>query len=665
MIAKFIMNNKVKFIIIVVSLYALLTLLVVSPSLLKAKISKSIIFPSVHQYEITENYTSVKIDKFKSNTCKTFDVVYTKVELSKIFSYRNYKECIPSSNDLISFKNQNLSVVCMGNSKPQYAVDANENEVYGNNKKTLPNWSRSLPDFKDKQFLLVKCSVRSVFAFVFNRFKKEVSEAANEIRMRLVSDKKNMNVLLMVFDSISKFSFKRNLPKTSKFLEDIGINNQLSKQFSVYNFEKATVAESRTRWNMAQILYGKTWEEAEFVFGKNPDINLAEKQKLDYQKHAIWSHYSSLGYVTMFSHNTGLSFLSLLTGNTIKADHVFANFWNHIWGVLNKHDIVNGQKCIGDRNAHDFSFDYTYQFFENYKENNKFAYIHSNAAHEHTGNVITIDDDLLKFLENFLTMIQSRGDNLALFLISDHGHKQKNAPEWDIRTLFDVITPTTYLIMTKDIVKKLKAEEILKYNEKQLISRFDINLSLKHLAYAPYNISVDSWYPKAKFEYNNYKTISLFEETPAFDRTCSDIGVEKEFCICSWFEPVENNYREKVIRNQMITLFAKYLKKIGKSNLYCNVRDRVEVAKSESLILKSLEKGLFTVYKIELKTVNNIVISIDFNFCLMSALKKNKYKVVTDKLKPHSIFDISKVTGFLQLQKITLPSECISDFCSC
>ena len=346
--------------------------------------------------------------------CKPHQSFYSPEEIKTIFKYQNYGPCITPTNDIISYTNNTLTIKCVNNSNPRYSFDESRQELFGGSKKPEIKWYNALPNLDSKQFLIIKCSKDSIYAQVFNRFNQKVSNSANEIRRKLRSNKKQMSVLLLVFDSISRFSFQRNLPKTAKFLYELKNNGEFRDDFDVYDFDKTPVPLPRTLWNMAQILYGKSWEELTKKYGSAYRFE-KDEYYLKNQKKAIWSHFSSLGFVTMFSHNTVFDHLTYLFGRTIVAHHVFTNFWRYLWSIFNIHDIQDGQKCVGDRNNHDFSLDYTYQFFDNYKDNNKFAYVHLNAAHESTGNVRTIDEDLLRFLIKYLKMIQNRGENLGLF----------------------------------------------------------------------------------------------------------------------------------------------------------------------------------------------------------------------------------------------------------
>ena len=609
------------------------------------------------------------IDGFVNNAmskCITHPSFYTREEIIDIFQFQNYTACTLERNDKISYSDGVFDIKCSKNEKPEYGKDKRKFEYYGGSIKNFPKWTTKTPSIASKQFLFIRCSKSAPFAFVFNHFKQSAANAAKKIQKKFGDNEQQMSVLLLVFDSISKYSFERNLPLTHKFLEDLNTNKKFGKYFSVNEFDKSAIPQPSTRPNMAQILYGKKWEEISEVVGKNTKFLDKNKDKyINYQKNAIWSHFSSLGYVTMFSHATVNDYISSFTGRYIQADHVFTNFWRYLWGVTNLHPYKSAQKCIGGRNSHDFSFDYTYQFFNNYPKNNKFAYVHSDAAHENSGNVKTIDEDLLKFLKKYLSLIKARNENLAIFLMSDHGNKKiKNSSQWDTRSYFESHTPFTYLITTKNLIKSLKMYENLKHNEQQLLSRYDINLSLKHLAYFPYDKPSHDWYPKAKDYYTYNNTISLFEEKIDTERTCADMGVNKEHCICSWYEPVQINEVEDVIKQEMIELLRQYLNDIEGNLEKCLVLNQTDNINVSNFILMKNDNMLIKLYKLEIETKKKLEIVVEFNFCLKENLiaQEDSFQ---DYEKPFSILKLNDEEYFLQLSKVNLPENCSFDFCDC
>lgn len=218
--------------------------------------------------------------------------------------------------------------------------------------------------------------------------------------------------------------------------------------------------------------------------------------------------------------------------------------------------------------------------------------------------------------------------------------------------------------MSKEVVEVMNANENLRHNEGQLVSRYDINLSLKHLAYFPYNISLNTWYPKAK-DYFTYKNaVSLFEEKVNANRTCSQIGIKKTSCLCSWFEPVTLNEKQNIIQKEMMKLFFKYLidNHINKGS--CKANEVIEKIQLFSFPLKEPVDGADTLYKMEISTHGKLVLDVDLNFCLKSSVDMSK-NILIGKKHPSILFWIKNERLFLQISDVTLPEKCVIDFCNC
>lgn len=204
--------------------------------------------------------------------------IYSEKEIARIYNYIDYKPCKLFTNDSILIKDNQVTVKCLNKRlNPNYLIDKSEIEIYGGSKKEKTSWRSTLNSLKEKQFLFIKCSYSAVYAYVFNRFNQKFSDSANEIRMKLGNNEKPMSVLLVILDSVSKYSFQRNLPKTNDFLKKLKKNKEFKGDFSVIDFDKSAIPLAYTKNNIAPIIYGKTVEEIEEVVGS--DYQLLEKNK--------------------------------------------------------------------------------------------------------------------------------------------------------------------------------------------------------------------------------------------------------------------------------------------------------------------------------------------------------------------------------------------------
>ena len=351
----------------------------------------------------------------------------------------------------------------------------------------------------------------------------------------------------------------------------------------------------------------------------------------------------------------------MITGRIIETDHSFVDFWKYAWGVYDWHDFSDKQRCAGSRNSHDLSFDYTYQYYNNYKENNKFAYVHLDAAHESSGNIQTVDDDLVKFLQDLLLLFQSRNENFALFLISDHGNKHMGRIRWDIRGFFEAHVPMTHLIVSKEVEHTWDAREKLKTNRKRLLSRMDINLSLKHIAYFPYGK------PANTNEISTYEfegITSIFDDEIRENRTCADVGVAREHCLCSWFQDVDLELeREDVVKDRFEELIREYFESNAEMVLDCDPMDGFNLVIMKSFQLKEQETSMNTLYFFEYQLLGMKITAMG-NFCLKRENWKFN-KALDKKMYPYSTFFIPEGEAFLQISDIKVNQECTKNICKC
>jgi hypothetical protein len=314
---------------------------------------------------------------------------------------------------------------------------------------------------------------------------------------------------------------------------------------------------------------------------KIPAIN--SKPHLDYQQKSIWTHYSNLGYVTMFLHDTVWDYLSLITGGTILCDHVLANYWKAVWSVYGFHDHQDGARCIGNQHSHNISFGYTLKFFETYPENNKFSFVHLDAAHENKGNIQTVDNDLKLFLEKLIDLFYKRNEKFVVFLIGDHGRQSLS------------------FILTSKTIGRNDSGLILSHNKEQLFSRFDMHLSLKDISYYPYLINNDTTYEQFKLEYEVKDVKSLFREKISYLRTCDEIGVSYELCPCSDFVNVSSPLDVKLLEEGFLPMIFKVLTQFYAKKVECKVPQHLDVVSFQKFTSSLEDDGLDVLYLIQIK----------------------------------------------------------------
>lgn len=593
--------------------------------------------------------------------CFIHEPIYTNSELKKIFTPKSYSSCKTTTKDIVEFSSFDLHVKCELN-KPEFFADPGIPQELGGSEEVPVSWSKSYSLKSNSEFLFVNCGKKSVYAFVFNRFNQEVSDRANRIRKELNGTKTNFNVFFLVFDSLSRFVSYNFLPKFTEYMRKT--LKLPGSEYSVYEFTKIGLPEEYTLPNMAPMLYGESWTFLKNQFpDSKPDYSNKNKY-LDFQRQmSIWNYYSRLGYTTLFLYDTSWDFLSRFVGKTVLADHVFQNFWKHAWSVYGWHDFSSSQRCMGRENAHNVSFTYVYDYFNNYKDNNKFAYVHLSPTHESSGNVKTLDTELKNFVQSILKLMQDRGEDLVFYILSDHGWKYPNLI-LDLRYHAETLSPMTYLIQDKRTEKFLNNKEILEHNSQQLLGRYDFNLALKYLAQFPYGFPASKKSDIDKKQYLHNDVQNLMIEKINENRTCTDIGVNKHRCVCSWFEEFDiKSWHEQLVLEKSFQLILEYLEMREKRDSCARVKE-LELAKGKKLNIQPDNKGLITFYELFYTINTHIEMMAKITYAEPENLKK-PYHVNKSKYKPVLNYKKGGTPIMLQLTEIKLDLGCGDQSCLC
>lgn len=592
-------------------------------------------------------------------TCKAPDLYYTSKDLRRIFTPRLYSSCKTPTKDIIDFNGEEVYAKCeFGH--PQFFADPGRAQRLGGEVKDPVTWSPTLELNNKSEYVFVRCGQRSVYTTVFNKFNLTISQRANEKRRELKADKKNFNVFLLVFDSLSRFVSYNFLPEFTSYLKEVGKEGN-----SVYEFKKIALPEEYTLPNMAEILYGETWDNLKFYLGgrKLPIEGEFPEHYKKQQEQSIWTHYSRLGFTTLFMYDTVWDFLSRFTGRDIIADHVFENYWRHAYDVYEWTDFSSKQRCMGHQNAHNISFKYVYEYFKNYKDNNKFAYVHLSPTHESSGNVRTLDSDLKIFVQSFLQLMKKRNENFVFYIISDHGWKFPDLI-LDVRYKAEILSPMTYLIMNKEVEDKMKAKEMLEYNKERLNSRYDLNLALKYLAYYPFNVDKEELNRVLKEKYDKPDVYNVFTEKIRNNRTCNDLGVKNYRCICDGFYEVDlESWDTESIEGKFSELIFNFFETRTKKDS-CAKLASIKLLKVKKLEVQPERKGLITYYENLYKLNNKVEMKALFLYCVKENVKKPHGFIQSD-LMPSITYDGPREKTLIQLQEVTLRVACGDKSCLC
>lgn len=239
---------------------------------------------------------------------------------------------------------------------------------------------------------------------------KFINSVENDPNINLIDN----NVLIFYFDSLSRASLKRFLPKTFEWLSQfVNSDSHLSANefFRYHSFFVNTYGSN-------DIMY----------FGGNGSFTKSDPN--------VFQYYSQAGYITAsFRDMCELESISVKNFENYadyhpyRYDHLAAGFaWDSHYGIFDGKTLksnLNGKNSpythwIYGKQVHNIAFEYTLQFWEQYPDVKKMMRLHISDAHEPTGQVIMYADyDTVKFLQEFY----SKGylNDTQFIFVSDHG----------------------------------------------------------------------------------------------------------------------------------------------------------------------------------------------------------------------------------------------------
>lgn len=215
-----------------------------------------------------------------------------------------------------------------------------------------------------------------------------------------------MNVIILGFDSLSRNSFIRKLPKSYDYLKD---------QLHADILRGYNIVGDGTPQALIPLLTGQTELELPEARRRMPNSQTVDTFPF------VWKQYEEHGYVTAFNEdlpNVG-TFSYRLNGFGVQPTH----HYQRTYYVAVQPELRSQPRlCIGQHPRHQVMLNYTRQFLEAYPNRPHFAFsFHGELSHDSINLVGVADDDL----ERWLRDLHEDGllDNTLLVVMSDHGNR--------------------------------------------------------------------------------------------------------------------------------------------------------------------------------------------------------------------------------------------------
>lgn len=364
----------------------------------------------------------------------------------------------------------------------------------------------------------------------------------------------SLNVYMLSFDSLSQMSFRRNLPKTVKFIEEeIG-----SVVLNGYN-----IVGDGTPQAFIPILTGQTEEELPLTRKR-----FKQASYVDEVYPFVWNNFSDAGYSTLYGedgHDFGTFTYRLKGFRKNPTDHFPITFFHYT-------EQLNDQKqCIRAEKQHVVCFRYIESFWREYAKLGipRFSLLHhSYLSHDDINRVQQADEDLVTHLQRMRDL--GALENTLFIVMADHGARFSALRETQQGQLEERLPFVSIHLPNLDKLHKKAKENLRKNALDRLTTPFDMHatlldsirwpLTLEEIN-SPNQLPQGQTIPKEK---NNprpsppNRSLSLFREIP-LNRTCDQAGIEAHWCTCLNWKTVSNEADEaRILAKAVVSLINEY-----------------------------------------------------------------------------------------------------------
>ncbi|KAH8353219.1 hypothetical protein KR084_009687, partial [Drosophila pseudotakahashii] len=315
------------------------------------------------------------------------------------------------------------------------------------------------------------------------------------------------SIIMLGLDSLSRMNFKRTMPKTSRFLKDLGF-----LEMEGYNKVGDTLFS-----NLCAIFAG-----------------VHSDTKCLKRFNSIWRMFKEAGYTTAFAEDILHSSIPF----EIPTDYQLKSLLTIVAETMSKFRRFGFEYCLGRRLSFSYLYDFCMQFTQRViEELNQPAFglfWSSTFTHNYPLGGISLDDKFMEYLE--MMRRQRLFERSIVMVLSDQGQKAGNLVELPDSFLEERL-PILHMYLPEWFRETYpKFAENLNRNRNRLTSPFDLHNTLRHLlqlnASSPEELPPTiSYCPTSQ---------SLFHLVPE-DRSCEEAGIGMHWCTCNEFVLVPND----------------------------------------------------------------------------------------------------------------------------
>ncbi|CAF3317555.1 unnamed protein product [Rotaria socialis] len=345
------------------------------------------------------------------------------------------------------------------------------------------------------------------------------------IQKPMVKNHLGYNILMFGFDSVSRMTFMRFLPKTYSFL---------IKELGAVVMKGYNIVGDGTPAALLPILTGQT--EQELPESRRGHAGAETVDQFPW----IWNKLKDNGYVTQWAEDmqgVGTFQYRLKGFKDPPVDHFGRPFYLYAEPKKSPRPL-----CFGSITRLKAMFNWIRDFFGMYPDQPKFSYLfHSYYSHDSNNHLPLADHELLGFLK----MMNTHGylNRTMLIIMTDHGARFSSLRSTYQGKLEERL-PFMSIRMPPEFQDQYPAiMENLRLNSRRLTTPFDIHETFEHLF---------EFHSPDPYQSKSNRSVSLFELVPE-NRTCTQADVEQHWCAClSWHnisidEPIIQQFSQAVI----------------------------------------------------------------------------------------------------------------------
>ena len=324
-------------------------------------------------------------------------------------------------------------------------------------------------------------------------------------------DTDKLNILMFGFDSTSRMSWLRNMPKSHQYF---------TTHLGGVVMEGYNIVGDGTPQALLPILTGYNEQVL-------PEARRGKSDAQYVDNHPwIWKDLKTNGYITQWGEDgasMGTFTYRMLGFKDQPVDHYLRPFYFLAEKEYKKHPAY----CLGSTPRHMNMLNWIRDLYEMYPNHPKFSFLfHSEYTHGSSNQLKVMDADMMRFLQDF----EARGylNNTLLILMADHGARFQKIRH-TVQGKYEERLPLMSFRLPNWFINKYPQKvKNLFLNAKRLTTPYDIHATLRDLFQIGSVQKLSNEYQEL---YGPRQGISLFDLVPPA-RTCEDAGIEAHWCAC-------------------------------------------------------------------------------------------------------------------------------------